>query len=159
MNSCLNQKVLGSPAAFLWLPFCNIHCIYFIEESLKILEISGIRFFFFSGNLDSPSEHHSCWFLTRFQFRYLLWGSHWRERRKITLQSPAKLFWGGLTSGKTWAGIRKGEMWLRNIFAPFSTHEAFQLITEVLVPYVWGCYIVLVICICTMPLPMAPLTR
>lgn len=117
------------------------------------------KIFFFSGNLDSPSEHHSCWFLTRFQFRYLLWGSHWRERRKITLQSPAKLFWGGLTSGKTWAGIRKGEMWLRNIFAPFSTHEAFQLITEVLVPYVWGCYIVLVICICTMPLPMAPLTR
>lgn len=103
----------------------------------------------FSGSLDPPSEHHLYWFLTSFEFRYLLQRSLWRERR-ITLQSLAKFFWGAVMSCK----IQKSEMWLRNIFAPFCTPEAFQLITGALAPNVWECYIGLVVCIYIMSLPL-----
>lgn len=92
-----------------WTPLVNIHCMYFIEESLKILEISehppsvllqweswqvteGVRNLF-SGSLDPPSEHHLYWFLTSFWFRYLLWRSLWRERRRIQWQNCSGEFW------------------------------------------------------------------
>lgn len=79
LNLCPSQRVLGSPASFLWLPLRYVHCIHLTEESLKILEISehlpsvlmqgrswqvigGIRNLF-SGSLDPPCKHHLDWFL------------------------------------------------------------------------------------------------